>query len=179
MYMRPCVCPLKVSLFLIPAIKSHWPSKPDSLRAPLSIARHSAWEAWCRAQNFHSLKSLCNVILFQFVDHQGDMGFDFIMIVPLLLSHWSFFFVFECGVTFLAGSSEVFVVIVAAGCSLVSCDFDVSIRGAVMSFYSGIFRSYSCYVWRKWFLEMEVTPCEDAMKIVEWQHRIYTTISCY
>ena len=47
------------------------------------------------------------------------MGFDFIMIVPLLLSHCSFFFVFGLGMSFLAGSSGVFVV-AAAGCSLVS-----------------------------------------------------------
>ena len=74
------------------------------------------------------------------------MGFDCIMIVPLLLSHCSFFFVFGLGVSFLAGSSGVFVVAAAAGCSLVSCDVDVSIRGVVMPFCSAIFRSYSCYV---------------------------------
>ena len=74
------------------------------------------------------------------------MRFDFIMIVPLLLSHCSFFSVFGLGVSFLAGSSGVFVVVAAAGCSLVSCDVDVSIRGVAMSFCSAIFRSYSCYV---------------------------------
>ena len=33
------------------------------------------------------------------------MGFDFIVIVPLLLSHCGFSFVFGCGVSFLVSSS--------------------------------------------------------------------------
>ena len=33
------------------------------------------------------------------------MGFDFTVIVPLLLSHCGFFFVFGCGVSFLVSSS--------------------------------------------------------------------------
>ena len=33
------------------------------------------------------------------------MGFDFTVIVPLLLSHCDFFFVFGCGVSFLVSSS--------------------------------------------------------------------------
>ena len=33
------------------------------------------------------------------------MGFDFIVIVPLLPSHGGFFFVFGCGVYFLVSSS--------------------------------------------------------------------------
>ena len=64
-----------------------------------------------------------------------------IMIVPLRLFHCSFFSVSGCGVSFLVGSSGVFVVVVVAAGSTVSCDFDVSIRGTVMSFYSTIFRS--------------------------------------
>ena len=33
------------------------------------------------------------------------MGFDFIVIAPLLLSHCGFSFVFGCGVSFLVSSS--------------------------------------------------------------------------
>ena len=33
------------------------------------------------------------------------MGFDFIVIVPLILSHCSFSFVFGCGLSFLVSSS--------------------------------------------------------------------------
>ena len=59
------------------------------------------------------------IIVLQFVvtDPVG-LGFDFIMIVPLLLSHYGFFFVFGCRV-FLVGSSGVFVVVVVNGYSAV------------------------------------------------------------
>ena len=40
------------------------------------------------------------------------MGFDFIMIVPLLPSHCSFSFVFGCGVSFLVSSSVLLLMIV-------------------------------------------------------------------
>ena len=45
--------------------------------------------------------------------HPAGMGFDFIMIVPLLLSCCGFFFVFGCGVFFfLVGSSILLSMIV-------------------------------------------------------------------
>ena len=40
------------------------------------------------------------------------MGFDFIMIVPLLPSHCGFSFVFGCGVSFLVSSSVFLSMIV-------------------------------------------------------------------
>ena len=40
------------------------------------------------------------------------MGFDFIVIVHLLLSHCSFSFVFGCGVSFLVSSSVFLLMIV-------------------------------------------------------------------
>ena len=40
------------------------------------------------------------------------MGFDFIVIVPLLPSHCSFSFVFGCGVSFLVSSSVFLSMIV-------------------------------------------------------------------
>ena len=40
------------------------------------------------------------------------MGFDFIVIVPLLPSHCGFSFVFVCGVSFLVNSSVFLSVIV-------------------------------------------------------------------
>ena len=54
--------------------------------------------------------------------HPAGMGFDFIVTVPLLPSH--LFFVFGCRISFLVGCS-VFV----DGCSAVSCDFVVFMRG--------------------------------------------------
>ena len=40
------------------------------------------------------------------------MGFDFIVTVPLLLSHCGFSFVFGCGVSFLVSSSVLLSMIV-------------------------------------------------------------------
>ena len=73
------------------------------------------------------------------------MGFDFIVIAPLLPSHCGFFFLFGCRVSFLVGSS-VFLV---DGCSAVSCDFGVFVRMRELpSFYSAILLAlfYSYYL---------------------------------
>ena len=40
------------------------------------------------------------------------MGFDFIVIVPLLLSHCGFSFVFVCGISFLVSSTVFLLMIV-------------------------------------------------------------------
>ena len=40
------------------------------------------------------------------------MGFDFIAIAPLLLSHCGFSFIFGCGVSFLVSSSVFLLMIV-------------------------------------------------------------------
>ena len=61
------------------------------------------------------------------------MGFDFIVIAPLLPSHCSFSFVFGCGVSFLVSSSVFLWGIFFGGfqclpvddCSSVSCDSSV------------------------------------------------------
>ena len=49
----------------------------------------------------------CGISVLQFVSHPPPvvMGFDFIVITPLLLSHCSFSFVFGCGVSLLVSSS--------------------------------------------------------------------------
>ena len=46
------------------------------------------------------------------VTHTTVMGFDFIVITPLLLCHCGFSFVFECGVSFLVSSSVFLLMIV-------------------------------------------------------------------
>ena len=54
----------------------------------------------------------CGISVLQFVSHPPTvMGFDFIVIAPLLLSHCSFSFVFGCGVSFLV-SSSVFLLMI-------------------------------------------------------------------
>ena len=84
-----------------PIIKSHWPSRPDSLGIPSPFVRSPGWEAWRGVQNLHSSGRTSLVLLFSglWVAHLAGMGFDFIMIVPLLPSHRGFFFVFG-GVSF-------------------------------------------------------------------------------
>ena len=55
----------------------------------------------------------CGVIVLQFVvTHAAVMGFDFIVIAPLLPSHCGFSFVFGCGVSLLVSSSVFLLIIV-------------------------------------------------------------------
>ena len=62
------------------------------------------------------------------------MGFDFIVIAPLLPSHCGFSFVFGCGVSF-----GEFQCLPVDDCSAVSCDFGALARGSEhTSFYSTI-----------------------------------------
>ena len=50
---RFCLCPLRISCFPqsygSSVIKSHWPSKSDSLGIPSPLARSPGWGAWCGA----------------------------------------------------------------------------------------------------------------------------------
>ena len=61
------------------------------------------------------------------------MGFDFIVIVPLLLSYCSFFFVFGRGVSFFGGFQCP-----VNDCSTASCDFGALTGEECTSFYSAI-----------------------------------------
>ena len=56
----------------------------------------------------------CGINLFSslWVTHPAVMGFDFIVIAPLLPSHCGFSFVFGCGVSFLVSSSVFLSMIV-------------------------------------------------------------------
>ena len=68
------------------------------------------------------------------VTHPSVIGFGFIVIVPLLLSHCGFSFVFACG--YLFGEFQCLPV---DDCSAVSCDSGVLERKSEnMSFYSSI-----------------------------------------
>ena len=63
------------------------------------------------------------------------MGFDFIVIVSLLLSHRGFFFVFGREISFYGGFQHAPV----DGCLITSCDFGALAGGYEgMSFYSAI-----------------------------------------
>ena len=83
-------------------IKSHWPLRPDSLGIPSPFVRSPGWEDWHGVQNLHNSVRTSLVLFFSslWVTHLVGIGFGFIMIVPLLQSHWTFFFIFGQGVFF-------------------------------------------------------------------------------
>ena len=109
--MQSVVCALQVWSLCFPQfsgrpiIKPLWPWRPYFLVIPSLFVRSPVWEAWHDVQNLHNSVRTSLVLLFSslWVTHLPVMGFDFIMIMPLLLSHCSFFFVFGCGVSFLGG----------------------------------------------------------------------------
>ena len=81
-----------------PVIKSHWPSKSDSLGIPRPLAASPGWKAWYGAKNLHNSARTSSISLFSrlWVSHPEGIGFYFIVIVPLLLFH--------CGFSFVLGS---------------------------------------------------------------------------
>ena len=79
-----------------PAVKSLWPSKPDSLGILSPFVRSPVWENGCVAQNLHN-SGKTSLVLFSsslWLAYLVGMGFDFIIIFPLLPSHCGFSFVF-------------------------------------------------------------------------------------
>ena len=102
-------------------IKSHRPSRWDSLGIPSPFVGSPGWEAWSRGQNFHNNGRTSLVLLFSslWVTHLAGMGLDFIMTMALLLSCCNFFFVFVHRV-FVFGRFQHPPV---NGCSTASCNF--------------------------------------------------------
>ena len=117
-------------------VKSHWPSKSDSLGIPCPLARSPGWEAWHEAQNIHNSGRTSLVFFFSslWVAHLESMRFDFNVIAPLLPSHCGFSIVLECGVFFLGGFQHPAV----DGHSAASFDFGVLREEEHTSFYSTI-----------------------------------------
>ena len=75
------------------------------------------------------------------------MGFDFIVIAPLLPSHCGFSFVFGCGVSFLVSSSVFLSMIVQQlVVILVLLQEGVNARPSTPPSFAGIFLNYS-FVW--------------------------------
>ena len=80
------------------AIKPHWPSKLNTLGALPPDARPLGWRDWLPSSEWGSELSLmwenfCNLIVLQFVENPGGMGFDYTASVALLPSCCGFFFV--------------------------------------------------------------------------------------
>ena len=82
-------------------------------RDSLSLCWSPGWETWHGAQNHHNSGRTSLVLLFSslWVTLLAGMGFDFIMIVPLLPSHCGFF-VFGWGLSFLVGSTVLLSMVV-------------------------------------------------------------------
>ena len=90
-----------------PTVKSHWPSRLDSLGIPSPFVGSPGWEAWCGVQNLHTSVRTSLVLLFSslWVTHLAGMGLDFIVIAPLLPSHCGSSLSLNMGYIFLVGSS--------------------------------------------------------------------------
>ena len=93
-------------------IKSCWPSRSDSLGIPSPFAGFPGWEAWHGVQNLYN-SGRTSLVLFSslWVTHTAGMGFDFVMIMPLLQSHFSFFLSLHTEYLFLVDSSILLLMV--------------------------------------------------------------------
>ena len=115
-------------------IKSHWPSRSNSLGIPSLFVGSPDWEAWHGVQNLHNSGRTLLVLLFTslWVTHPR---FDFIMIVPLLPSCCGFSFVLGHGAYFYGRFQYPPV----NGCSTANWDFGALTGGdGCTYFYSAI-----------------------------------------
>ena len=114
-----------------PAVRSHRPSMSDSLASPSPFPRCPGWESWSGPRTFTALWELlwyyCSPVWGSSAWWLWE--FDFIVIVPLLPSRYSFSV--GPGVPFFEGFQHPFV----NDCSKHSCDFLCSRR-----------RSHCCFL---------------------------------
>ena len=127
-----CVCPPRVESLFLPVLLKFCNQFP--LGFEVWFSRNSS--SHCRTPRLGSLTwcseaslqwmDFCGISVRQSVSHPPTsygiwfycdcappvMGFDFIVIVPLLPSHCGFSFVFGCGVSFLVSSSVFLSMIV-------------------------------------------------------------------
>ena len=137
-----CLCPWRLESLFSPVLWKFYNQIPlalrlDSLGIPSPFVRSPGWKAWCGVQNYQNSVRTPLVLLFSslWVTHMEDMGFDLIVIVLLLLSPCSSFFVFGRGVFLFDG----FQCPPVDGCSTASCNFGVLGGGEeCVSFYSVI-----------------------------------------
>ena len=114
--MQGFICALQDWILCFPqscgshVIKSHWPSRSNSLGSPSPFVGSPGWKLDMGFRTFTTVGELlwcyCSPV------YLVGMEFDFIMIVPLLPSHYGFFFVFGCGVSFLVGPSILLLMVV-------------------------------------------------------------------
>ena len=148
-HMRLCVYPLSLE-FLFPEVlwKSYYLTQP-AFKARFSGDSSHCWIPRLGSQTWGSALSLLwdnfsGTIVFQLVGSPPmGMGFDFIVIVPVLPSCCGLFIFFKCRVSFLVGSSSFFP---PDGYLAVSCDFSVFIRREWLMSYSIILSSQHLYI---------------------------------
>ena len=111
-------------------IKSHWPSRSNSLGIPSLFVGSQDWEAWHGVQNLHKSGRTSLVLLFisLWVTHPR---FDFSMIVPLLPSCCGFFFVLGHEASFFGRFQYPPV----DGCSTANWDFGALTEGGECTFF--------------------------------------------
>ena len=104
-----------------PVIKCCWLSKAGSLRIPIHSIEFPDWQAWHGTQDLHNSGRISLVLFVSSLclTRPTGMGFDFIMIAPILPSHCCCFFAFYHRVSFFG----VFRCPPVDGCLTVSCNF--------------------------------------------------------
>ena len=119
MYTLLSVCPPRVESLFLPVLLKSCNQIPLTFKVWFSGNSSShCWTPTLGSLTWGSEPSLqwvdyCGIIVLKFVSHHpAVMGFDFIVIVPLLPSHCGFSFVFGCGVSFLVSSSVFLLMIV-------------------------------------------------------------------
>ena len=114
-----CVCPPRVESLFPPDLSKSCHQIPLAFKIWFSGNSSSC----CQTPRLGSLTQgsepscqwvdFCGIIVLHlWVTHPAVMGFDFIVIVPLLPSHCGFSFVFGCGISFLVSSSVFLSMIV-------------------------------------------------------------------
>ena len=109
---RLCVCPPRVESLFPPVL---WKSC-NQILLDFKVGFSGDSYSHCWTPRLGSLtwvsepsvqwENFCGIIILHLVvTHPESMGFDFIVILPLLPSHCGFPFFFGCGVSFLVGSS--------------------------------------------------------------------------
>ena len=114
-----CVCPPRVESLFPPVLSKSCNQIPLAFKVWFSRNSSSCWQTprlgnptWGSEPSLQWV-DFCGISVLQFVSHPPSvMGFDFIVIGPLLLSHCGFSFVFGCGISFLVSPSVFLSMIV-------------------------------------------------------------------
>lgn len=112
--MGTCVCPFRMGISVSPSLVEFLQSSTAGLQSQI------LWELWLPLPGPQAGKTGIGLRTFNAMEnfsgtHFVGIGFDVIVIVPLLSSHCVFFFVFGYKVCFSVGS-RYFVVVVVDGC---------------------------------------------------------------